>query len=206
MILSVDYRLAPEHPAPCGLDDCHAALSWLHTNAIDLGINPVQIAVGGESAGAGLAAALALRVHGDNPLPICFQLLTYPMLDDRTGTAEYPGDPLTGEFVWTRDNNRTAWKYYLGEMPAKAPCVPARATDLTGLPPAWIGTAALDLFREENTDYAQRLMGAGVQTELIIYPGACHGFQMTAETKVSKRFYHDHREALRRGLLEGAYK
>jgi acetyl esterase/lipase len=199
-VLSVDYRLAPEHPVPAPLDDCYAALAWLHANSDALAVDPQRIALGGESAGGGLAAALALRARDAGEYPVCYQLLTYPMLDDRTGSAEFPADPVTGEFVWTREKNSFGWGCYLGGANTEAPSVPARAASLEALPPAWIGTAALDLFREENIDYAQRLMAAGVAAELIVYPGACHGFQRAVDAPVSRQFLRDHMEALKRGL------
>lgn len=203
MIVSVDYRLAPEHPVPAALNDSYAVLAWMHENAKDLGIDATRIAIGGESAGGGLAAALALHARDEARYSICYQLLTYPMIDDRTGDEAHPGDPLTGEFVWTRERNQLGWSYYLGETTPAAPHVPSRAERLDGLPPTWISTAALDLFRDENIEYAQRLLRASVPTELIVYPGACHGFQMAPNAKVTKQFIRDHAEALSRGLRLG---
>jgi len=200
VVVSVDYRLAPEHPIPAPLDDCYAALRWIHESANALKVNPKRIAIGGESAGGGLAAALAQLANAEAKYPICFQLLTYPMLDDRTGSEQAPGDPLVGEFVWNRGSNAFGWKSYLGGAEAEAPYVPARADSLAGLPPTWIGTGMLDLFRDENFDYAQRLMAAGVQTELITYPGACHAFQMAKDAPLTVRFWRDYFEALARGL------
>lgn len=200
VIVSVDYRLAPEHPAPAALNDSYTALAWLHQNAEEIGIDPDRIAIGGESAGGGLAAALALFARDRGEYPIRFQLLTYPMIDDRTGSDDYPGDPLTGEFVWTRERNQLGWAYYLGETDPSAPVVPARAASLKGLPPTWLSTAALDLFRDENITYAKRLLQDGVPTELILYPRACHGFQMAAMAGVTKQYLRDHAEALARGL------
>jgi len=200
MVVSVDYRLAPEHSIPAPLDDCYAVLAWLHQNSDELGIDPARIAIGGESAGGGLAAALALRARDAGEFPICFQALVYPMLDDRTGSDDMPGDPVTGEFVWTRTSNQFGWASYLGHADRAAPQVPARALSLKGLPPAWIATATLDLFREEDVAYAQRLMADGVVTELVVYPATCHGFQLVAEATISKRFYRDHLSAIARGL------
>ncbi len=200
VVVSVDYRLAPEHPIPAPLDDCYAVLAWIHSNADELGIDKSRIAIGGESAGGGLAAALALKARDESEYPICFQMLVYPMLDDRTGTAEQPGDPLVGEFVWTRESNQFGWNAQLGDGPRVAPQVPARADTLKGLPPTWIMTAGLDLFRDENIDYARRLMADGVTTELRVYPAACHGFQLMREAPVSKRYAKDYFDALRRGL------
>lgn len=199
-ILSVDYRLAPEHPIPAPLDDCYAALAWLSTNAERLGVDPRKIAIGGESAGGGLAAATALHACHIGEFPICAQILTYPMIDDRTGSAATPGDPLTGEFIWTREHNQTGWKYYLGGAQPDAPFVPARADDLSRLPPTWIGTGAMDLFRDENIEYAKRLLGAGVAAELIVYPRVCHGFQQAVDAPVTKQYLRDQSEALKRRL------
>ncbi|MEM1036514.1 MAG: alpha/beta hydrolase [Pseudomonadota bacterium] len=204
VIVSVDYRLAPEHPVPAGLNDSYSALAWMHQNADELGIDTDRIAVGGESAGGGLAAALAIHARDKGEYSICFQLLTYPMLDDRTGSESQPGDPLTGEFVWTRERNQLAWSYYLGASEPQAPYVPARIESVEGLPPTWLSTAALDLFRDENIDYAQRLLKAGIATELIVYPGTCHGFQWASEASVTKQYLRDHAEALSRALCASA--
>jgi acetyl esterase/lipase len=200
VIVAVNYRLAPEHPIPAPLDDSYSALAWFFENAQALNVDPTRIAIGGESAGGGLAAALAIRARDAGEYSICHQHLTYPMLDDRTGTAEFPGDALTGEFVWTRAANQYGWRSYLGAAPAAAPQVPARAESLAGLPPTWMFTAGLDLFRDENIEYAQRLMRDGVSTELVVYPGACHGFQGLPGTHLGARFAKAHREALRVAL------
>jgi acetyl esterase/lipase len=200
VVLSVDYRLAPEHPIPAPLDDCFAALVWVHDQAEALGIDSKRIAIGGESAGGGLAAALAIRARDAGGLPICHQHLTYPMLDNLTGSDEHPGDPLVGEFVWTRARNQFGWKSYLGEAPAEAPQVPARLEDFSGLPRTWMFTATLDLFRDENLLYAQKLMAAGVPVEMLVYPEACHGFQFVPGTRIGARYIADHMAALARGL------
>lgn len=198
--LSVDYRLAPEHPHPAPLDDCYAALTWLHANAPDLEIDSSRIAVTGESAGGGLAAALVQLAVSEGDHPIHYQHLLYPMLDDRTGSDAQPACDTTGEFIWTRASNAFGWASYLGNAPREAPHVPARATDLSGLPRTWIGTATLDLFRDENIEYAQRLMAHGVPTELIVYPDAGHGFQAALEAPLTQRFWRDYHEAFARGL------
>ena len=200
VILSVNYRLAPEHPIPAPLDDCYAGLAWLHEHAQELSVSRDRIAVGGESAGGGLAAALAIKARDEGDYAICHQHLTYPMLDNLTGSVEHPGDPLVGEFVWTRESNQYGWSRYLGNAEAVAPQVPARVEDFSGLPNAWIFTAGLDLFRDENISYAQKLLESGVAAELLLYPSACHGFQQMLDAKVSKRFVVDHTEALARGL------
>ncbi len=200
VVLSVDYRLAPEHPVPAPLEDCYAGLAWLMDHARDLSIERSRIGIGGESAGGGLAAALALLARERGEYDICHQHLTYPMLDDRTGSDEAPGDPLTGEFVWTRASNRFAWAAYLGDAERSAPQVPARAASLAGLPNTWMFTGMLDLFRDENIAYARRLMAEGVQTGLIVYPGACHGFQLIPASGLTRRFRDDHLAGLARGL------
>ncbi|MCE7796882.1 alpha/beta hydrolase [Sphingobium sufflavum] len=179
IVASVDYRLAPETRWPGPVDDCYAALRWLHEQAEALGIDPSRIAVGGESAGGGHAAALAILARDRGDYPICLQLLDQPMLDDRTGSGSDP-HPYTGEFIWTAERNRYGWGALLGMEPGgddvPAAAVPARTADLSGLPPACITVGALDLFVEEDIDYARRLLRAGVPTELHIMPGGYHGF------------------------------
>ncbi len=179
-ILSVDYRLAPEHPFPAPLDDCYTALQWVHAHATELGIDPRRIAIGGESAGGGLAASLAQLAQDRGEAPIAFQLLVYPMLDDRT--ALRPAPPRPELLTWNQASNRYGWESYLGQpcgLDQVAPyAVPARREDLTGLPPAWIGVGTLDLFYEEDLAYAQRLKDSGVECELTILPGTFHGFDV----------------------------
>jgi acetyl esterase/lipase len=177
LVVSVDYRLAPEHPFPAGLDDCYAALEWIHRQAAGLGVDPGRVAIGGDSAGGGLAACLAQLAHDRGELPVGFQLLVYPMLDDRTVLrAEHGG---TGGFVWTPASNRYGWTAYLGHAPGDAETRPyaaaSRREDLSGLPPAWIGVGDLDLFHSEDLIYAERLKVAGVDCELVEIPGMYHG-------------------------------
>ena len=200
VIISVDYRLAPEYPIPAPLDDCYAALAWLHENSEELGIDRCRIGIGGESAGGGLAAALAIKARDEGQYEVCWQSLTYPMLDDRTGTDENPGDPLVGEFVWTRDFNQYAWDRYLAGAEREAPQVPGRLNEFSDLPPAWMFTASLDLFRDENIDYAKKLMSAGVSCELVVYPGACHAFQQIESSELAKRYQEDFKVSLKKGL------
>ncbi len=200
VVLSVDHRLSPEHAIPAPLDDCYAGLAWLHNNADEWRVDRTRIGVGGESAGGGLAAALAILARDRGEYAICHQHLTYPMLDNHTGTPEHPGDPLVGEFVWTRELNQFGWASLLGSAPPVAPQVPARVIDYKGLPPAWIFTASLDLFRDENIDYARNLLRAGVPVDFVLYAGACHGFQRIPDTSLARRFTEDHRLALARGL------
>ncbi len=199
-VLSVDYRLSPECPIPGPLYDCYAGLAWLIENSHSLGIDKNRIAIGGESAGGGLAAALAILARDRGEYEICHQHLTYPMLDNLTGSSGHEGDPLVGEFVWTRESNQFGWNCYLGDAAPVAPQVPARLINFSSLPCTWMFTAALDLFRDENIKYAEKLLRAGVATDLLIYPGACHGFQFVPGTKLNKRFNRDHLEGLARGL------
>jgi triacylglycerol lipase len=181
-IVSVDYRLAPEFPYPAPIEDCYAGLKWAFDHADDLGIDTARIAVAGESAGGGLAAALCLLARDRGEVPICFQRLIYPMLDDRTCTLDDP-HPYTGNFMWSPGSNAFGWKSLLGAEPGgdgvSPYAAPARAEDLRGLPPTYIDCGALDLFLEENLEFARRLTRAGVPVELHIYPGAYHGFQYT---------------------------
>jgi acetyl esterase/lipase len=201
--VSVDYRLAPEtcHPGP--VEDCYAALKWLHTHASELGVDPTRIAVGGSSAGGGLAAALGLLARDRGEIPLAFQLLIAPMLDDRTCTLAEP-HPYTGEFIWTREANRFGWTSLLGQEPGVPDVSPyaaaARAEQLEGLPPTFINVGALDLFLEEDMEYARRLTRAGVPTEFHIYPGAYHGFRMVADAQVTQTAARDQLAALKRAL------
>jgi acetyl esterase/lipase len=179
VVVSVDYRLAPETPFPGALEDCYAALMWLNAQAEQLGVDLSRIAIGGESAGGGHAAALAILARSRGAVQIRLQLLDAPMLDDRTGNGPDP-HPYCGEFVWTRNSNRFGWRSLLGVDPGgpgvPVEAVPARVADLTGLPPAFIVVGALDLFLEESLEYARRLIRSGVPTELHVIPGAFHGF------------------------------
>lgn len=204
-LISVEYRLAPGTPYPGALDDAYAVLAWLGQYAARLGIRADRIALMGESAGGGLAAMLAIaaRDRGVKVRP-CFQALVYPMLDDRTGNTR-PVPPNRGTFVWTADDNRKAWAALLGRkagsgaMPSGA--VPARVRNLAGLPPAWIGVGGIDLFVDEDVDYAQRLLAAGVATELLVIPGAFHAFQrVLPQAAISKQFNAALEAALARAL------
>jgi acetyl esterase/lipase len=176
LVVAGSYRLAPEHPFPAGLDDAVAALRWLHAEAGALGIDPARVAVGGDSAGGGIAATLAQRARDEGGPPIALQVLVYPMLDDRTVLRTDHGG--TGRFVWTPRSNRFGWTAYLGHPPEEAEARPhavaARAEDLAGLPPAWIGVGDPDLFHAEDVAYAERLAAAGVPTTLHEAPGLYH--------------------------------
>ena len=179
-MLSVDYRLAPEYPHPVPVEDCFAALRWLHSRAGDYGIDTLRVGVMGDSAGGGLAAATAILAR-DRGVPVARQILVYPMLDDRTVA---PDPELASFATWSYDANRTGWDALLGErrgtddVPAAA--APARAADLAGLAPAYIEVGGLDIFRAEDVEYARRLGSAGVTTELHVHPGLPHGFDVIA--------------------------
>ncbi len=174
IVLSTGYRLAPEHPFPAALEDCAAALTWLREDCQSSGLPP-RIAVGGASAGGGLAAELAQWAL-DHDVQVDAQLLLYPMLDDRT-LDHGPAD--RGHLVWTPEANRFGWSAYLGHPAGQAEnrpyAVASRRDDLSGLPPAWIGVGDLDLFYEEDCDYAARLTAAGVSVDLHVEPGLYHG-------------------------------
>lgn len=202
-VASVEYRLAPETVFPGGLDDCYAALVWLHGKAAELGLDPTRIAIRGESAGGGVAAGLAIMARDMGGPAICFQLLVYPMLDDRTVNAVE--NRFTGQLIWDRPSNRYAWESWLGMAPGTEHvpplAAPARTADLAGLPPTCITTAALDLFVDEDLEYARRLVGAGVATEVYLAAGAFHGFDaMVPEAAVTKRFIACGDDALRRAF------
>ena len=207
VVVSVDYRLAPETRYPGSLEDNYAALKWVHAHAAELGSDRSRIAVGGESAGGGHAASLAIHARDRNEVPICFQLLIYPQLDDRTGSSQ-PAPPAIGHFIWTPSANRLAWSSLLG-VPAgssKVPvtAVPARAASVAGLPPAWIGVGSIDLFVEEDMEYARRLVHAGVGTELSVVRGAFHGFDLLVpDADVSKQFSASWKSALRKAFATG---
>lgn len=202
VLISVDYRLAPETRFPGAIEDCYAGLAYVFAEARGLGIQPSRIGLMGESAGGGLAAALALLARDRGEYDIAFQHLTYPMLDDRTCVG--PAHPVAGEFVWTANSNHFAWRALLGEDPGgpNVSCyaAPARATHLDGLPPTYIMTAALDLFVAENLTFADGLLRAGVPTELHLYPGGFHGFDVAPGSAVADRARKDRVDALKRAL------
>ena len=199
-VVSVEYRLAPEHPYPVPLEDCHAALRWV---AEQPDFDRTRIAIGGASAGAGLAAALALLARDRAEVSPVFQLLLYPMLDDRNIAPASTVLPDT--LVWSRENNRIGWNAYLGggagseDVPRYAAA--ARAVDLGGLPPAYVAVGELDLFLDEDIDYARRLLAAGVAAELHVYPGAYHGFDAIApQAGVSRRLIGERDRAMKKAF------
>jgi acetyl esterase/lipase len=205
VIATVDYRLAPETRFSGSIEDNYSALRWVYRNADKLGVDRRRIAVMGESAGGGHAALLALAARDRGEVPLCFQALVYPMLDDRTGSTRAPGKNI-GTLAWTAASNQFAWQSFLGRKPGghdvPAAAVPARAADLAGLPPTFIEVGGIDLFVEEDIDFARRLVTAGVPTELLVVPGAFHGFDVFAsQTHIAKRFIDAKVEALRQAFL-----
>jgi acetyl esterase/lipase len=186
--ISVEYRLAPETPYPGPIEDCYAGLVWAYREAANLNIDPTRLGIGGASAGGGLAAALALLTRDRGEVPLAFQLLVYPMIDDKmvTRSSSWPVP------VWPPQSNERGWAAYLGDLvgtdsiPMYA--APARAAELAGLPPAFVSVGALDGFFDEDVDYAMRMTHAGVPTELHVYPGAPHGFDsLVPGSGVSRR-------------------
>lgn len=196
VVAAVRYRFAPEHPYPAARDDCYAALCWL---AEQPGIDPARVAVGGASAGGGLAAATALTAREHGGPALCFQLLVYPMLDDRT--ALRPDPDRAFRRLWSNEANRHGWTAYLGEamggdgVPPTA--APGRTEDFSGLPPAWIGVGTLDLFLDEDLAYAEGLRAAGVGCATFVVPGAFHGFDGLAKAAVVREFQASQVAALR---------
>lgn len=207
-VVSVDYRIAPATQYPGSLHDNYAALKWFHDNAPRLGVDPQRIGVYGVSAGGGHAAALSLFARDKAEVPIALQVLRQPMLDDRTAVTVDPG-PYAGEFIWTRERNTGGWRALLGAEPGgpdvPTAAVPARASALAGLPPTFISVGALDLFAAESIQFARRLMQAGVPTELHVYPGAIHGWQLLSpEAAISQESEAAVRAALRRAFSREA--
>lgn len=202
VVVSVEYRLAPEDPFPAGLRDCYAALVWTHAEADALGIDTDRVGVGGGSAGGGLSAATALMARDLGGPALCFQFLQIPELDDRLDTPsmqQFDDTPL-----WNRPNAVWSWKHYLGDLHGSDDipylAAPARCDDLSGLPPAYVSTMEFDPLRDEGIIYALRMMQAGVQVELHSFPGTFHGSSLVRAADVSRREAAESIVALRRGL------
>jgi acetyl esterase/lipase len=187
--VSVEYRLAPETHYPGPLDDCYAGLRWTYEHADDIGAKRDRIGIAGSSAGGGLAAGLALLARDRGEVPIAFQLLECPMIDDRQTT---PSSCIDGLPIWSREATQFGWKSYLGDLYGAADlssyAAAARADDLTGLPPALVIVGGADGFRDENIQYAVRLNQSGVPTELHVLPGAPHGVQMFVGSVIARRW------------------
>lgn len=201
-IVSVEYGLAPEHPYPTAIEQGYAALSWVHLNAEKLGIDNTRIAVGGQSAGACLAAGLAILARDRGGPALVFQALDIPVTDNRTETPSM--DAFDDTPGWTRSNAQDSWRAYLGQsfagdVPPYA--APNRAADLTGLPPAYISAGEFDPLRDEAIAYAQRLVQSGVHTELHLFPGTFHGSASVAgEAEVSKSMSRNFIDSLNRAF------
>ena len=200
VVISVGYRLAPEHRFPAALDDAYAVLTWTAEHAAELGIDLARNAVGGHSAGAGLAAAVALRARDQQGPPIRFQLLNQPELDDRQET--WSARHFTDTPWMYRDKFTASWRHYLGAQPATPYAAPARADDLAGLPPAYLATAEFDPLRDEDLAYALGLLQAGVSVEVHQWPGTFHGSQAILSAEISQRQIAEFTAALRRALAE----
>lgn len=203
VVVSVDYRLAPEHPYPAAIDDCYAALKWMADSATELNIDLKRIAVAGASAGGGLTAALSLMVRDKGGPSICFQMPLYPMIDHRNVTpSSY--EITSSKAVWNRDLNIAAWKMYLGEHASgevSPYAAPAHADNYEGLPPTYTCVGQLDPFRDETIEYVARLVQAGVDVEFHLYSGCFHGFEVFApQAEVSKRAGMEYLNALKRAL------
>ncbi len=199
VVISVEYRLAPENPFPAAFDDAYAVLTWAAEHAAELGVDPDRIAVGGHSAGGGLAAGVALKARDEQGPRICFQLLNQPGLDDRQET--WSARTFTDTPWMNRDKVAAAWQHYLAGAPATPYAAPARAEDLSGLPPAYVATAELCPNRDEDIEYAMRLLRAGVSVELHQWAGTFPGSQAIVSAEVSQRQLAELGTALRRGLV-----
>jgi len=203
-VATVEYRLAPQITYKGSVEDNYAALRWVYQHASELGVDPARIAVMGESAGGGHAALLALTARDRGEVPVAFQALIYPMLDDRTGSSRQPPKNV-GTLAWTAEDNRLGWRCFLGQEPGTATvpaaAVPARRKSLAGLPPTFIGVGSIDLFCDEDVEYAERLVDAGIRTEVMVVPGAFHGFDIFApSTELARSFTATKMRALKRAF------
>ncbi len=199
VVVSVEYRLAPEHPHPAPVEDCYAGLVWMAKNAADLGVDADRLAIYGASAGGGLTIATAMLARDRGGPQVSFMMPIYPMVDD---TNETPSShAITDIGIWDRAGNIEAWNWYLGGKPADQYAAPTRAEDLSGLPPAFIDVGTVDLFRDEDISFAQRLMQAGVPVEMHVHPGSYHASEtFAADAALSKRTWALRIDALKRGL------
>jgi acetyl esterase/lipase len=202
VVISVDYRLAPEHRYPDALHDCYAALTYIHAEADALGVDTSRVALMGASAGGGLAAATALFARDQGGPALCFQMLHIPELDDRLQTRSM--ESFVDTPVWNRPLAEQSWRAYLGDIAGSSDvpmyAAPARATDLHGLPPAYVSTAENDPLRDEGITYALGLLHAGVSVELHQFPGTFHGSALVMSAAVSRRAQQESAAVLRRAL------
>jgi acetyl esterase/lipase len=199
VVVSVEYRLAPEHPHPAPVEDCYAGLVWTADNAAALGIDPDRMTIYGGSAGGGLALGTALLARDRQGPALRFVMPIYPMIDDTNTTAS--SHEITDVGIWDRAGNVEAWQWYLGGKPADQYAAPTRAADVSGLPSTYIDVGTVDLFRDEDIAFAQRLMQAGVACELHVNPGSYHGSETFApDAALSRRIWATRIAALRRAL------
>src|SRR4051794_32460936 len=199
IVVSVEYRLSPEHPHPAPVEDCYAGLVWMAKNAGELGFDGNRLGIYGGSAGGGLAIATALLARDRGGPAIKFMMPIYPMIDDTNTTAS--SHEITDIGIWDREGNIQAWAWYLGGKPADQYAAPTRAADLSGLPPAFIDVGTVDLFRDEDISFAQRLMQAGVPVEMHVHPGSYHASEtFAADAPLSQRTWALRIDALKRGL------
>jgi acetyl esterase/lipase len=199
VVVSVEYRLSPEHPHPAPVEDCYAGLQWMVKNAAELDFDPDRLAVYGASAGGGLTIATVLAARDRGGPAVTFMMPIYPMIDDTNTTAS--SREIADIGIWDRAGNVEAWAWYLGGKPADQYAAPTRAEDLAGLPPAFVDVGTVDLFRDEDIAFAQRLMAAGVPTELHVHPGSYHAAETFApDAALSKRIWATRLDALKRAL------
>lgn len=199
LVVQVEYRLAPEHPYPAAMEDCYATLLWMFDNAPEIGVDPARIAVYGGSAGGNLTLAMALLARDRSGPAISFQMAPYPMIDERNTSPA--SQEFTGIGIWDRVTNIEAWDWYLGGKPADQYAAPIHARDLSNLPRAFIDVGGLDVFRDETIEIANRMMKAGVETELHVYPGAYHAAEHFApEAPLSQAIWARRIAVLRREL------
>lgn len=203
IVVSVDYRLAPEHPYPAPVDDCFIGLEWVAENTEELGIDASRIAISGQSAGGGLSAAVALRARDEGGPELCFQLLIYPMLDDRNVSES--SKQVTDIGIWDRDMNVQAWEAYLGELSGSDDlppyAAPGRVNDLSGLPPTFVDVGTHDAFRDETIFYVKRLVESGVETEFHLLPGGFHAYDTFApESQLAQRTWATRFDALQQAF------
>jgi acetyl esterase/lipase len=199
VVVSVEYRLAPEDPHPAQVEDCYAGLVWMAKNAAELGVDADRLAIYGASAGGGLTIATAMLARDRGGAPLRFMMPIYPMIDDRNETGS--SHEIVDIGIWDREGNIQAWEWYLGGKPADQYAAPARAEDVAGLPPAFIDVGTVDLFRDEDIAFAQRLMQAGVPCELHVHPGSYHAAETFApDAALSRRIWSLRINALQRAL------
>ncbi|MEV6488740.1 alpha/beta hydrolase [Actinoplanes sp. NPDC051633] len=200
VVVSVEYRLSPEHPHPAPVEDCYAGLVWMAKNATELGYDASRLGLYGASAGGGLVIATALLARDRGGPAVKFMMPIYPMIDDTNTTAS--SQEITDIGIWDREGNIQAWEWYLGGKPADQYAAPTRAENLSGLPPAFIDVGTVDLFRDEDISFAQRLMQAGVPVEMHVHPGSYHASEtFAADAALSKRTWALRIDALKRGLI-----